>query len=317
MFPKYTLRQLSYFVAAAEAGATNRAADAFYISQSAISASLTDLENAMGVQLLVRRKGKGLQLTESGRLLLPEARRLLADAQELSVTAAELQTALTGRLTIGCYGGLAPTMLPRMIAGFEREYPEVQVDFIEGSQPELAEAMYSGRIEVVILFASNGLEGMASHPLGFPTAHALVPDKHWAANLPSVALADLAAEPFIYMNTNPNNQFIEQSFEIADVSPKIRFRSDNFDLIKALVKEGLGYTILMQGSSPGRSRWEPGLQAIPLREDIPSDSIVVAKLEGFQLTRKGRHFWEYLVRTHRPKAPVLSPDSPDSPGTTG
>lgn len=62
----YTLRQLEYFVAAAEAGSITRAAADVHLSQSAMSTALTDLENALDAQLLVRHHAKGITLTAAG-----------------------------------------------------------------------------------------------------------------------------------------------------------------------------------------------------------------------------------------------------------
>ena len=74
--PKYTLRQLAYFVATAEAGTTSGAADRLYVSQSALSSGLDDLEAALDVQLMLRRKGRGIDLTETGRRVMVRAREL-------------------------------------------------------------------------------------------------------------------------------------------------------------------------------------------------------------------------------------------------
>ncbi len=61
--PEYTLRQLQYFVAAAEAGTVTQAAEAVHLSQSAMSTALADLEKAFQVQLLVRHHARGISLT--------------------------------------------------------------------------------------------------------------------------------------------------------------------------------------------------------------------------------------------------------------
>ncbi|ORB19598.1 hypothetical protein BST36_21125 [Mycolicibacterium moriokaense] len=81
--PQFTLRQLAYFVAAAETGSTTQAAAQFVMTQSAMSAALYDLERAVGTQLLVRYRGRGLELTASGRALVPRARELLRAADDL------------------------------------------------------------------------------------------------------------------------------------------------------------------------------------------------------------------------------------------
>src|SRR5690242_19217172 len=99
----YTLRQLEYFVAVAEAGSVTHAAAAVPLSQSAMSAALADLENALSVQLLVRHHAKGITLTSAGRELLIASRQLLAMADDLRHVAQGLGASLTGTLSIGCF----------------------------------------------------------------------------------------------------------------------------------------------------------------------------------------------------------------------
>ncbi|MEO8328444.1 MAG: LysR family transcriptional regulator, partial [Candidatus Nanopelagicales bacterium] len=74
---RFTLRQLEYFVAVAEAGTITAAAEQIHLSQSAMSTALADLERVFGVQLLVRHHSRGVTLTPSGEDLLVTARELL------------------------------------------------------------------------------------------------------------------------------------------------------------------------------------------------------------------------------------------------
>ena len=112
----YTLRQLEYFVAVAEAGSITRAASAVHLSQSAMSTALTDLEGALGIQLLVRHHAKGITLTPAGRQLLVASRQLLASAADLRSVAHGLGGSLTGTLTIGCFEVMAPYLLPELLS---------------------------------------------------------------------------------------------------------------------------------------------------------------------------------------------------------
>src|SRR3954453_5152146 len=84
---RFTLRQLEYFVTVADQGTMAGAAQHHHISQSAVSLAITELERALGVQLLVRRRARGVELTGAGREVLPEVRRLLAHAAEVQATA--------------------------------------------------------------------------------------------------------------------------------------------------------------------------------------------------------------------------------------
>src|ERR1700728_396174 len=120
-----SLRQLAHFVAVAEEGTISAAAERLFMSQSALSASITELERALSADLLVRRRAQGVSLTPMGKLVLDRARDLLADGAELAYLVRGDGTALVGPLVIGCFVTLAPTVLPKLLAEFEALHPHV------------------------------------------------------------------------------------------------------------------------------------------------------------------------------------------------
>src|SRR5690349_8025732 len=108
----FSLRQLTYFLAVAEAGSIAAAAARLHVTATAVAASVTELERILGVQLLVRRRAHGASLTPSGSYLAARAAALLREADELSLSVAGRGTELAGPLTLGCYVTLSPTVLP-------------------------------------------------------------------------------------------------------------------------------------------------------------------------------------------------------------
>ena len=294
----FTLRQLMYFVAAADAGTTQAAADTVFVSQSTMSAALADLESTLHAQLFVRRKGKGLSLTESGRSLLPLARRLLAEATDLQAVARDLQAEMRGPLIVGCFEIIAPSLLPRLLQGFLEEYPSIEIDFIEGSHAEMIDALMSGRIEVAILLDGLEQSQLDRAVLAVPTPHILVSSDHRLADADSVALAEIQDEPLIFVDAEPSQEFTMRSFRLAGATPNIRFRSRNIAHMQALVRRGLGYALVVQGSRTGGLAGH-GVSAVPLRDDIPSDAIVIAHPAGVRLTRRALTFWEFAIAHSR------------------
>lgn len=112
--PRFSLRQLHYFVAIAEAGSLSEAASRLHVSQPGLSQALTDLEKALGIQLTVRRKAHGVTLTPSGEEFLRHARELLRHSEELEFLTAGTDV-LSGVLSLGCQVTLAPTVLPPLL----------------------------------------------------------------------------------------------------------------------------------------------------------------------------------------------------------
>src|ERR1700759_5560311 len=99
-----TLQQLTYFLAAAEHGSFSAAADALLMSPPSMSGQIRRLEAEMGVPLFIRA-GRGIELTDAGRLLQPHAERTLAEAQQALESVREVRDLVAGTVTFGFFGG--------------------------------------------------------------------------------------------------------------------------------------------------------------------------------------------------------------------
>ncbi|HEY4536655.1 MAG TPA: LysR family transcriptional regulator [Enteractinococcus sp.] len=294
--PKYTLRQLVYFVATAEAGTTSGAADRLFVSQSALSAGLDDLEAALDVQLMIRRKGKGVALTEAGRQVLVRARGVLQATDEIQMFAADEGAEIRGHLKVGAFEMITPAVLPRLIAEFREVWPEVTVEFVEGPQHEITEALYAGRIELAFQFETVGVEGLDYEVLSTPMPHVLLPEGHDLANEESVSLRQLQDEPFVLMSTDAGESFMLSAFEVAGVTPNIQYRSSTMDTIRSLVAHGLAYTIVVQRPSSSNRPRMRGIVSVPVNDPIPGDSILIVARQGVNLTARAREFWNFAIR---------------------
>ena len=110
---KFTLRQIEYFIAAAESGSVALAAQRANISAPSVSTAIAHLEQEFGVQLFVRHHAQGLSLTSAGRGLLREARQGLRQMEGL-YAAATADGQLRGTLNVGCLVTVAPMVLPAL-----------------------------------------------------------------------------------------------------------------------------------------------------------------------------------------------------------
>lgn len=299
MLANFTLRQLTYFVGAAEAGTTAAAAERFYMNQSSMSAALTELEGALGVQLFIRRRGKGLELTNIGRDLLPEARRLVRTAEEFSGRAGTLQERLNGPLVLGCFDTIAPATLPPLLHDFHQLHPEVEVGFLEGGQAELQEALLEGRIELSIMYDYDLVPGLERVVVNQPWPHVLVPQNHRLAARDTVSLQEVAEEPFIMIKTAPARPLIMQTFAAAGVTPRVRFNSHNFDHIRALVHQDMGYSVVSQSLGASPPHWNEGVVAIPINDPVPPHQVVIASVQQARLTRRAQAFREFCLDERR------------------
>lgn len=286
----FTLRQLSYFVGAAEAGTTAAAAERFFLSQSSMSAALTELEAALGVQLFIRRRGKGLELTATGRALLPEARFLVRAAEEFGGRAGALQHELTGRLVVGCFATIAPLAMPPLLEDFAGRYPDVEVDFVESGQAELQQDLLEGRIELAVLYDFDLAPQLESSLLYRPVPHVLVARDHPLAGRQEVALAEIEEEPFIMIETDPARPLTTQTFAAAGLTPRIRFASGNLDHIRALVHRGMGYAMISHPRGVIPAHWNEGVRAVPISDPSPPTDVALVSVASARITLRARAF---------------------------
>lgn len=115
--PKFTFRQLELFAALPEHTTLGSAAQQLHISESALSHAISELETALGEQLCIRKKARGMHLTPTGRHFAKRAAELLKDASALADGLGELRGELKGPVSLGCYTGLASNVLPAVLEG--------------------------------------------------------------------------------------------------------------------------------------------------------------------------------------------------------
>src|SRR3954463_13958107 len=121
-----TLQQLSYFLAAAENGSFSAAANALLMSQPSLSDQIRRLEAELGVPLFVRA-GKGVELTDPGRILRPYAERVLAETQEAMESVREVRDLTGGTVAFGFFGGAHHSLLGGVVKDFRTRYPAVRL----------------------------------------------------------------------------------------------------------------------------------------------------------------------------------------------
>ncbi|WP_017593045.1 LysR family transcriptional regulator [Nocardiopsis potens] len=290
--PRFSLRQLAYFVAIAEAGTLSEAAARLRISQPAVSLALNDLERALKVQLCVRRKAHGITLTPSGSSLLVRARRLLREAEDLEAEASGAGT-LTGVLSLGCYVTLAPAVLPPLLQGFAALHPEVTVDFAEDTQDVLQRRLLRGELDLAVVYDMDVMPEMARTVLFSVRPHVLLPAGHPAADLPEVSLRDLAEEPMVLLDTAPSAHHTLSLFHRFGVVPRVRHRPTTYETARALIGRGMGYGILVQ--RPAHDRTHEGLRVVvkEIADPIRAEPVLLAWPRHMSLNHRAREFLRF------------------------
>jgi DNA-binding transcriptional LysR family regulator len=152
-----TLDQLRIFVAVAELEHVTRAAGQLNLTQSAVSAAISALEQRHHMKLF-DRIGRRVALTQEGRTFLPEARALLIAAQRTEKVLGDIGGLKTGRLNIAASQTTGNYWLPPRLARFAELYPGVAVHLTIGNTHEVAELAIAGEIDLGLV------EGAVSYP---------------------------------------------------------------------------------------------------------------------------------------------------------
>ncbi|MFJ6417787.1 LysR substrate-binding domain-containing protein [Paeniglutamicibacter sp. NPDC091659] len=298
--PKYTLRQLECFVAVAEHGSIAAAAEALMLSPSAVTGAINELERVFNSQLTIRRKAHGVSLTPSGDYVMAKARGLLHAADDLQEMAAEAGTVLRGKVAIGCYSSLAPTLLTELMAEYALRYPSVELDFYAGTQQEIHEMLLSGELDLAIAYELTVPPGLTRRRLLDAVPAVVLPADHALAEKAKVALAELVNEPMILLDVNPSRENTEMMFSAAGLSPWIRFRTTDFEVTRSMVARGMGYAILVQRPVADVSYEGRPLAVRPIHPATRNVPISMVWNDRVRLSRSAEAMLELALELHRP-----------------
>jgi DNA-binding transcriptional LysR family regulator len=294
---RFTIRQLECFVAAAELGTFSGAAERCVISEAGLSSAISELERSVGVQLLVRRRARGVTLTDAGRGILAQALEVLRRAEELQVDAGNLASVVAGPLAIGCYTTLSPFLIPPLLAGFGTEHPNVELTFHESSQPDLEQQLFDGTLELALLYDWDLRADLERIVIRAIRPHVLLAEDHPMAKQDSVSLRDLATEPMVLFDVAPSRENCLAAFERLGIKPMVGLRTENFELLRCLVSRRIGYAFLIQQVSTGLTYEGRGVVIRPIAEDVEPTSLVVAHPRTTRLTRRAELFMDYALTT--------------------
>jgi DNA-binding transcriptional LysR family regulator len=287
---RFTLRQLSCFVAACEGGGIGGAAARLHLAQATVSAAIGDLERTLGVQLLVRGRRRAAVPSPAGRELLAQAAEVLAAAGRLDERSASLRGDVSGELAVGCLVTLAPAVAPAACRAFEQRWPRARVALVPAHQAELLERLDDGRIAVAITYDLGLRAGVEFAPLAAAPPYALVAETHPLAGAAAVGLEQLAPEPFVLLDLPLSRDYFLDLFRAAQVAPDIARRVADAELARSRVAWGYCYTLANARPAPTRAADGTPLRALALRAAAPPPHIGLARRAGLEQTRAAAAF---------------------------
>lgn len=269
----FSLRQLEYLVAAAQHGGAARAAQALHVSQPSISKAIGELEALWSERLFVRMHARGLELTAAGATRVRQARAVLRQAESLLAPRA---LALEGRLRVGCLSTLGARYLPDILLRLRTAHPAIEVQLVEGDIESLTRQLERGSLDVALLYDLGLARGVRLEPVADLRPYALLPWGHVFARQPRLRLAQLASEPLILISLPHSRDYFLSLFRTAGVTPRIAHESPSMEMVRSLVANGLGVSLLT--TRPVRDIGYDGkrIACRALHGSLPSQSVVLA-----------------------------------------
>ena len=286
------IRQLEHFVATAEEGHFSRAAERSNIVQSGLSASIRSLERELDTRLFDRTTRR-VALTESGRALLPEARRVLAAATGAREAVAGVEGLVRGTLSIGIMQSLVAVRLPAMLARFRTLHPGVDVRLRQAGTTILLEEVRDGRLELA--FASVPEQpppGVVGHELLNEAMRFACSREHALADRSSVGLDRLSDEPFVdgypAWGIRISN---DRAFAEAGVDRHVAFEVNDMPTMLDLVAHNLGVALLPRSIVALRTP----IRFVRIRGNAPRWNVTLVAPEHMELSAAARAFREMVL----------------------
>lgn len=296
---RFTLRQLEYFVACVDHGSAAKAAKELNVSQPTISIAVAKLEEQLGVQLLLRHHAKGVSVAAGGRELLHSARGLLAHATDLQRQIMTTGGEISGELRLGSFTTLASAIMPKLVNAISSEHPDIQLKISEGTQEKLLEGLFTGRLEMALLYDLDLPDEIRKVQLAESTPHVVLPAGHPLSDQDDIDLGELAEEPFILLDIPPSREFFLGLFRAAGISPKIVHSSPSLELIRGMVGYGLGVSVLVTRPKGDATYDGHQLSVKPIRNRQTKSSIILASHDTLRPTQLMSAFEAVAVRTFR------------------
>ncbi|WP_315835257.1 LysR family transcriptional regulator [Bradyrhizobium prioriisuperbiae] len=244
------LRHLRYFVAVAEAGHITGAAERLGMQQPPLSQQIKALERELDV-LLLRRKPRGVELTDAGHALLADARMILAQVDHAFATTRRTARGEQGKISVGFTSSVPfHPFVPRVIRAFRESFPLVALTLEESGTNTLIDNLRSERLDAVFIRTPVAdPAGLVINPLLDEKMLVALPDGHPFAHEADTAvpLKALAAETFVVYR-RPNGQGLYDAIiagcHAAGFSPRVGQEAPRIVATLNLVAAGLGISLV-------------------------------------------------------------------------
>lgn len=240
------VKQLFYFVRVAELGSFTRASIVLDVAQPALSRQVRLLEVEVRQNLLVRN-GRGITLTEAGKVLLEHSRGVLHQMERLREELSRVRGSLAGSVAIGLPPTLGRILAVPLTRAFKQLMPDATLSINEGLSKTMQESLLTGQLDIGLLYNAFPTPGIELRPL-LQDELLLVQRRDAESEEPTeepVELADLAGYPLVIPGRpNAIRMHVETALVNINVQPRIAMEVNSVATILDLVADGVGNAVL-------------------------------------------------------------------------
>lgn len=284
--PEFDVQSLRTVRAIADTGSITAAAASLGYSQPAISQHLRRLEARLGVAI-VERVGRGVRLTEAGRVLARHAPAVTHAFDAVAEELAELRGLRTGVVRLVAFPSASPVLVPRLLASLAASHPGLTLTYVEAEPPEAVEAIREDRADIALTFSYPGdrddphgssARGLTVRSAGrddlllvLPAGHAGDPGTRSGLAATS-DVAALSGETWIGGCPRCRGHLLELCGR-AGFEPRIGFETDNAVAVEGLVAQGIGVAALPRMA----------VESFPLLPGVVTAPLPVSEARGLHI----------------------------------
>ena len=273
----FTLQQLRILKAIASEKSFTRAADILFVSQPSLSKQIKALENRLNISL-INRENNSVSLTEAGKLFLDYAERILALCEESCRALNDLKTGDRGNLTVGASQTIGTYLMPRVLALFAQNYPQMNIKVQVDSTRIIAKNVMDKEIDIAVvggnvpeeLQKNLEIEDFVNDELIL-----IIPKSHPFALRKKINKEDLYHLNFITLNSNSTiRKLIDNILIQNNIRTKqfhIIMQLNSIEAIKTAVSLGLGAAFISSSA---------------IEKEIELETIEIVTIENIKITRR-------------------------------
>jgi len=238
------IRALQYFVKLAELKHFSKAADACFVSQPTLSTQIKKLEAELGVQL-VERSPKNIMLTPVGQEIADRARLVLSDIDQIKAVARRSGNPADGVLRLGLFPTLAPYLLPHVVPGLRKKYPNLRLQLAEDKTEDILRMLRQGELDAALLALPINDEGMDVEILFEEPFVLALPGDHALVNKETITIDDLQGAELLLLDEG--HCLRDHALEVcalADAHERVDFHATSMETLRQMVAAEVGITLM-------------------------------------------------------------------------